>query len=72
MTTTAVDEFDWDEWNVDWAKDLSKNEMWAKVRSGDNDSSSGEPLFRYPETARSTTDSEEVVKKPRATKKTEE
>jgi len=39
--------FDWDEWNVGWAESLVKNEMWHKVRSGENDPVTGEPLFRY-------------------------
>lgn len=45
MPTDVV--FDWDEWNVGWAEGLVKNEMWYKIRSGENDPKTGEPLFRY-------------------------
>ncbi len=48
-TIEAFDEFNWDEWNVEWADSVREvgNDMWAKVRSGENDPVTGEPLFRY-------------------------
>lgn len=69
---TEVD-FNWDEWNIDWASDLQKNEMWAKIRSGENDPATGEPLFRYPETARDSREPEpEAPKRTRAAKKSDD
>lgn len=39
-------DFNWDKWNLGWAVGLPKNEMWAKVRTGQTDDR-GEPTFQY-------------------------
>lgn len=38
---------DWDKWASAWSAVFPKNQMWGKIRSGENDPETGEPLYRW-------------------------
>lgn len=38
---------DWNKWADAWSAAFPKNQMWGKIRSGENDPETGEPLYRF-------------------------
>src|SRR5690349_8643946 len=37
----------WNKWADAWSAIYPKNQMWGKIRSGENDPETGEPLYRW-------------------------
>lgn len=38
---------DWNKWMSSWSAAFPKNQMWGKIRNGENDPETGEPLYAW-------------------------